>query len=117
MDNDTAQREQELEQARETAICSVAEEYNLDEDAFRFWCDNFHVTDDYEAQVRDFEDSYCGCWDTFQSYAEEVFDDTMDVPDHLSAYIDYEKWSRDLQYDYWTGDDTAHGVVYVFRNY
>lgn len=107
----------EQERERQSAIYAVCEEYDIDEDAFTAWCDNFHITSAYEDEVTNFQDSYCGCYDTFQSYAEEVFDDTMDVPDHLSAYIDYDKFARDLQYDYWTHEDTTNYVVYIFRNY
>lgn len=108
---------QQAQQEREDAIHLVCEEYNMDEDAFLAWCDNFHITSNYEEQVDAYMDSYAGCYDTFLTYAEELFDDTMSVPDHLSAYIDYEKFARDLQYDYWTHEDNAHGVVYIFRNY
>lgn len=111
MDNDMTPQQQ-----RESDILTVCEAHDLDDDAFTAWCDNFHITSDYEEQVDAYTDSYAGCYDTFLSYAEEMFDDTMEVPDHLSAYIDYEKFARDLQYDYWTHEDSAHGVVYIFRN-
>lgn len=103
-------------QQREDAILAVAEDNDLDSVAFLAWCDNFHITDDYESQVDEYMDAYSGCWDTFQDFAENMFDDTMSVPDHLAPYIDYEKFARDLQYDYWTATDTTDYTVHVFRN-
>ena len=60
----------------------------------------------------DFEDKYCGHWDCFQDYAEELFDDCYahECPDFLRGYIDMRSFARDLEYDYYcTGG-------HVFRN-
>ena len=87
---------QQAQQEREDSILAVCEEHRIDEDAFLAWCDNFHITSDYESQVDDFTDAYAGCYDSFQ---------------------DYEKFARDLQYDYWTHEDATNHVVYIFRNH
>lgn len=60
----------------------------------------------------DFEDKYCGHWDCFQDYAEELFYDCYahECPDFLRGYIDMRSFARDLEYDYYcTGG-------HVFRN-
>lgn len=60
-----------------------------------------------------FEDSYCGTWRTFLEYAEEIFWETNDVPEHLANYIDYEAYARDLMIDHHYVD-TSEGLV-IFR--
>jgi len=65
-----------------------------------------------------FEEAYSGEWDTEQDYAEQLFNEIYlsDVPQHLEAYIDYEKWTRDLfMCDYYSIDN-PEGGVWVFRN-
>ena len=46
----------------------------------------------------DFEDAYCGEYDSEVAYAEELFDECYlhDVPESVRFYIDYEKFARDL---------------------
>ena len=46
----------------------------------------------------DFEDAYCGEYDSEVAYAEELFDDCClhNVPKSVRHYIDYEKFSRGL---------------------
>jgi len=89
---------------------ALCEEHGIDHDAFIAYCDNFHITKDFESQVDDFTEAYQGCWDTFVKFAEHILDETMDVPDYLSMYIDYEAFARDLSHDYWETNG------YVFRS-
>lgn len=42
------------------------------------------------------EDNYHGCYDSEEEYAEQLFSDCYDIPDHLVNYIDYEKVARDM---------------------
>ena len=46
----------------------------------------------------DFEDAYCGEYDSEEAYAEELFDECYlhEVPESVKPYIDYEKFARDL---------------------
>jgi antirestriction protein len=92
-------------------VQALCEEHGIDHDAFIVYCDNHHVTKDFESQVADFVDAYNGCWNNFLEFAEHIFDETMDVPDHLVRYIDYEAFARDLQHDYWETNG------YVFRSH
>jgi antirestriction protein len=89
------------------ALCA---EHGIDHDAFIVYCENLHITKDFESQVDDFQDAYQGCYYNFLKFAEDLFDQTMDVPDHLAFYIDYEAFARDLSHDYWETNG------YVFRN-
>lgn len=95
---------------REDAIIEIAQEHGLDEDAFLTYCDNFHIGSDYADHVNEFQDAYQGCYDDLLEFATILMDDTMDIPDHLAHYIDYEAFARDLRCDYWE----EHG--HVFRN-
>lgn len=61
---------------------------------------------------RDFEDVYCGEYDSKQAYAEQLCDELglHEVPESIKPYIDYEKFARDL---FTTDYNFVDG--YVFR--
>jgi len=65
------------------------------------------------------EDSYCGEWDSFKAFSDDIFDECYlhDVPDHIQNYIDYEGFSKDLSMDYYEADNPASYGVFVFRSY
>ena len=63
-----------------------------------------------------FEDSYQGHWDSFKEFATEYMDNCMEVPEHLEDYIDYEKFSNNLSYDY-SEVDASTGGVFVFGEF
>lgn len=71
--------------------------------------------------LSDFDEAYCGEWDSFREYAENLAEECGYVPTRddvegnpLLAYVDWDAWARDLAYDYNTAPAPAHGV-YVFR--
>jgi antirestriction protein len=80
---------------------------------------------DYVAEGRgdlpslpDFEERYCGEWESFAEYAESLADDIgllADVAEEIARYFDWSAWTRDLAYDY-TTQRAASGGVYVFRS-
>lgn len=92
-------------------VQALCEEHGIDHDAFIVYCDNHHITSNFDEQVSNFIDAYRGQWDSFVKFAENLFDETMDVPDHLLRYIDYEAYARDLSCDYWETNG------YVFASY
>ena len=57
-----------------------------------------------------FEDRRTGSMN-FNDYAYDLIQDCYTIPDELSAYIDYDKWTRDMAYDYSEGERG-----YWFRN-
>jgi antirestriction protein len=61
------------------------------------------------------EENYSGCYKALSDYAEELTDNTADVPENLAYYIDYERMGRDMEM---SGDiytiETAHDEVHVF---
>ena len=64
-----------------------------------------------------FEESYCGVWKSFLTYASDLFDELYipDIADNLRFYIDYEAWARDLQIDDYYWDVDSNSKVHVFR--
>ena len=61
------------------------------------------------------EDNYAGCYASLADYAEELTDETTQIPENLAYYIDYECMARDMEM---SGDifaiETAHDEVHVF---
>ena len=53
---------------------------------------------------------------TFTERAEQFVDDGLlgEIPEHLSHYIDYEAFGRDLSYDGYTAIDVA-GTQYIYH--
>lgn len=68
--------------------------------------------------IPDFEDRYCGEWDSFREYAEQLADDIdllSSAPEELARYFNWDAWARDLGFDY-TAAPAPAGGVFVFRN-
>jgi len=63
------------------------------------------------------EDSYAGCYASLEDYAQELTEETSEVPEHLQYYIDYDKMGRDMEM---SGDifiiETGYQEVHVFWN-
>lgn len=64
------------------------------------------------------EESYNGCYGSLADYAQELTEQTGEVPKHLEFYIDYDRMGRDMEM---SGDiftvETAHDEVHVFWNH
>lgn len=87
-------------------------------------CSGMHVvegTGDVPA-LPEFEDRYCGHWESFREHAEQLADDLgmMDGwPEEAVRYFNWSSWVADLSHDYTVVDapaDQGYGV-YVFRNH
>ncbi len=63
-------------------------------------------------------DSYLGEYPDLESYCQEFTEETVEIPDSLKYYIDYESMARDWQLG---GDvftiDAGNGNVYIFSNH
>jgi len=61
------------------------------------------------------EENYSGCYKSLAHYAEELTEDTSEIPEHLQYYIDYERMGRDMEL---SGDiytiETSFEVVHIF---
>lgn len=84
--------------------------------ALEAWVNNsptYYKWEEWQDWISDFEDSYCGEWDSEQSFADNLADETItpDLPEMGQLYFDYDKFRRDLFLgDYWSSD------WYIFRN-
>ena len=78
---------------------------------------NYFSGDLYEAKKAT-EENYSGCYSSVADYAQELTEDTSEIPDHLAFYIDYKKMGRDMEL---SGDiytiETAYDEVHVFGNH
>ena len=74
-----------------------------------------HFGGDLEDAKRAIEENHAGCHSCVADYAQELTEDTSEIPEHLVFYIDYEKMGRDMEL---SGDiytiETAHDEVHIF---
>lgn len=74
-----------------------------------------HFGDDIEDARKAIEENYSGCYKSLSDYAEEMTDDTVQTPENLADYIDYERMGRDIEL---SGDiytiETSYEEVRVF---
>ncbi len=73
-----------------------------------------HCSDLKEAQQMA-EDAYCGCFQSLADYAQDLTEQTGNVPEHLEYYIDYDRMAQDMEM---SGDiltiETGHQEVHIF---
>lgn len=76
-----------------------------------------HACGDIDDAKRYIE-SYAGCYTSVADYAEELTEDTTEIPQHLHFYIDYEKMGRDMELG---GDiftiEKGYQEVHIFWNH
>lgn len=68
---------------------------------------------DVRSAIDAIEDRYCGEWGSMEEYAEELYNESYDIPDYLKYYIDYEAVARDLRYEM-NVYESSRGTVHVF---
>jgi len=63
------------------------------------------------------EEDYCGSYESLADYAQELTEETTQIPESLAYYINYEAMARDLELN---GDvftlETGYRGVHVFWN-
>ena len=73
---------------------------------------------DLEDARKALEDNYCGCYKSLADYAEELTEETTQIPESLAYYIDYEKMGRDMELG---GEvctiETGYEEVHIFWNH
>jgi len=61
------------------------------------------------------EENYCGCYQSLADYAEELTEQSTEIPENLAFYIDYERMGRDMDLG---GDvytiETSFDEVHIF---
>lgn len=68
--------------------------------------------------VSDFMEAYQGLWTSFHEFSEDFIESTgmlTSVQEEVAKYFDYERFERDLRYDY-TVEGAPDSGVYTFRN-
>ena len=77
-----------------------------------------HFNGDIEDATKAIEDNYCGCHKSVADYAQELTEQTSEIPKHLEFYIDYEKMGNVMEIN---GDiytiDTSYDEVHIFWNH
>lgn len=70
---------------------------------------------DIDEARRAADECYTGCYSSLEDYAQELTEQTGEVPQHLEFYIDYERMGRDMEL---SGDvftiETGYQEVHVF---
>ena len=70
---------------------------------------------DLDEAKKAINECYNSCYSSVADYAQELTEDTSEIPDHLVFYIDYEKMGRDMELN---GDiftiETAYDEVHIF---
>lgn len=79
-----------------------------------------HVVDADDMPIASqFEERYCGLWESEKAYGEQLADDIGvwgEIPEHLQPYFDLDKWWCDERFGY-TVTNAPDGSAYIFRNY
>lgn len=71
---------------------------------------------DVDAARDAIEDRYAGEYESVADFAEELTEQTTEIPDSLRYYIDYERMGRDLAISDVTAIETSVEQVHVFWN-
>lgn len=76
-----------------------------------------HVGGDLDEAARMIDEEYHGCYASLADYAQDLTEQTTDIPESLQYYIDYEKMGRDMEM---SGDiftiETARDECHIFWN-
>lgn len=54
----------------------------------------------YKEALNKYEGAYMGQYNSFKDFAEQLFDETNEVPEHLANYIDYDYVASEYKHDY-----------------
>jgi antirestriction protein len=64
------------------------------------------------------DEAYAGCYASLEDYAQELTEQTSEVPKHLEFYIDYDKMGRDMEM---SGEiftiEVSHSEMHIFYNH
>ena len=77
-----------------------------------------HFHGDLDEARKAIEEDYNGCHSSVADYAQELTEETSEIPEHLAFYIDYEKMGRGMEL---SGDiytiETAHDEMHIFGSH
>ena len=70
---------------------------------------------DMDEAEKALEESYAGCYQSVADFAQELTEDSVQIPEHLARYIDYSAMAYDMEVG---GDiftiELDHGEVHIF---
>jgi antirestriction protein len=76
-----------------------------------------HFSGDLEDAKKTLEDNYLGEYKSLEDYAQEITEQTTEIPESLAYYIDYKSMARDMELN---GDvftiETGFEEVHIFMN-
>ena len=76
-----------------------------------------HWNNDVNEVQRLFEDGYyLGAWDSVATYAQEITEETTEIPDHLKFYVNYQSMARDMELNGDIFTVELDGQVHIFAN-
>lgn len=76
-----------------------------------------HFDGDIGEAKKAMEENYSGCYESLADYAQELTEQTGEIPENLAFYIDYERMGRDMAINDIYTIETAHNEVHVFWNH
>ena len=83
-------------------IEKIIEFANLsDDDDREMWEAYIDATGDDDATFKQAQDNFVGKYEDDETFAEELFRECYDIPDHLDGYIDWERVARDIMMDHY----------------
>lgn len=114
----------EMSPADAQAIAEALESVGEEAEPFAAWVDNYgydlaaYEQESLSLMVAEFEDAYCGIYDSREEYAQELAEELGAVPSEYTwpaSYIDWTSAACDLFMDYFDAPAPG-GRIYVFRS-
>ena len=97
-------------------FCQALEDSWVDNEAIIAYAENTGEELNTEL-VANAENNFVGIYSSFKDYADEWADEQLVFQDDfLKSYFDYEKYAKDLEYDFTVCDVSNYNVA-VFSNY
>ncbi len=96
-------------------IETVAEMAKLIEEHGEAWAHYAAYVGTNYATREGFEEAYQGEWDSEEDFAYEIVSETMEIPEHIANYFDYEKFANDLFITDYYSAKSENYKVFVFR--
>ena len=72
-----------------------------DDDDREMWEAYIDATGDDDATFKQAQDNFVGKYEDDETFAEGLFRECYDIPDHLDGYIDWERVARDIMMDHY----------------
>ena len=83
-------------------VAELAEALADHGDAFRLYCEHdksWAESEEVSELVENFEDAYCGQWDSIKAYGEDDWPECREVPESIMAYIDWDLVEREYEHE------------------